>query len=262
MFDIGFIDIRIWDILDVLIVGYLIFRIYNLLKGSIAFNIFIGVVTLYLLWALVGQLEMELLSVLLDQLVSVGVIVLIIIFQPEVRRFLLLVGRSTLNQRPNFLQRILDRNFQPVESKEETLEIIKKSLLNFQKTKTGALIVLSGGMDTDTIIPTGVQVNAILSQALLESIFIKNAPLHDGAVIISGNKIIAASCILPLTSETNLPYQVGLRHRAAVGVTERLAVSAFIVSEETGTISYANSGKLVRGLKENDLMPLLKKYNQ
>ena len=176
MFDIGFIDIRIWDILDVLIVGYLIFRIYNLLKGSIAFNIFIGVVTLYLLWALVGQLEMELLSVLLDQLVSVGVIVLIIIFQPEVRRFLLLVGRSTLNQRPNFLQRILDRNFQPVESKEETLEIIKKSLLNFQKTKTGALIVLSGGMDTDTIIPTGVQVNAILSQALLESIFIKMRP--------------------------------------------------------------------------------------
>ena len=262
MFDIGFIDISIWDILDVLIVGYLIFRIYNLLKGSIAFNIFIGVVTLYLIWALVGQLEMELLSVLLDQLVSVGVIVLIIIFQPEVRRFLLLVGRSTLNQRPGFLQRILDRNFQPAGVKEELLDIIEKSLLNFRKSKTGALIVFSGGMDTDPIVHTGVRLNANLSQALLESIFIKNSPLHDGAVIISDNKIIAASCILPLTAETNLPYQVGLRHRAAVGVTERLAVSAFIVSEETGKISYANSGKLVRGVKEKDLRGLLKQYIQ
>ena len=262
MFDIGFIDISIWDVLDILIVGYLIFRIYNLLKGSIAFNIFIGVVTLYLIWALVGQLEMELLTVLLDQLVSVGVIVLIIIFQPEVRRFLLLVGRTTLKQRPGFLQRILDRNLRKGEAYEPYVTIIKETLLSFQKAKTGAIIVFSGGVETDGIQQTGIVLRAEISQPLLESIFNKNSPLHDGAVIMRNNQILAASCILPLTVETNLHYKLGLRHRAAVGVSERLEVTAFVVSEETGIISMAHNGKLTRKIKGKDLEDLIKQHYQ
>ena len=229
LFKIGFLPVRIWDVLDILIVGYLIYQIYKLLKGSIAFNIFIGVLTLYVVWWLVNQLDMDLLSAVLDQFVQVGVIIIIIIFQPEVRRFLLFLGDSTLRQRSNFLGRIIDRNFETSEENTALVNATKAALLRMGRQKTGAIIVFSKNVSLEGLINSGVSIDAQISEPLIESIFNKESPLHDGAVIINNGKIQAASCILPVSDNRRLPKNVGLRHRAAVGITERANVAAFVV---------------------------------
>ena len=151
LFKIGFLPVRIWDVLDILIVGYLIYQIYRLLKGSIAFNILIGVLTLYVVWWLVNQLEMDLLSAVLDQFVLVGVTIIVIIFQPEVRRFLLFLGDSTLRQRSNFLGRIIDRNFEKTEENTGLVNATKAALLRMSRKKTGAIIVLSKNISLSAI---------------------------------------------------------------------------------------------------------------
>ena len=260
LFDIGFLPIRIWDILDILIVGYLIYRLYRLLKGSIAFNIFVGVVLLYVIFWLVGVLKMDLLSEILKQFVNVGVIVIIIIFQPEVRRFLLLLGKTTLSQRSNFFGNWLDRNFEDIEKKQSSIQEIKSALLRLSKEKLGALVVLSKNIDLDNISHSGIPVNAELSQQLIQSIFQKESPLHDGAVVIDNHKILAASCVLPVSESPSLPKSAGLRHRAAVGITERSNVATFIVSEETGSIGFAYEGHLQRRLSEQKLLELLNEH--
>jgi diadenylate cyclase len=257
LFDIGFLPVRIWDILDILIVGYLMYQIYKLLKGNIAFNIFIGVLTLYVVWWLVNQLEMDLLAGVLDQFGRVGVIVMIIIFQPEVRRFLLFLGNSTLRQRSNFWGRIIDRNLEDTEDKTRQRQAIRAALLRMARYKTGALIVFSKNLSLDGLINSGVTIDASISEALIESIFHRKSPLHDGAMIIESGRIKAASCILPVSENTRLPKSAGLRHRAAVGITERINVACFIVSEETGAISMAFEGQLRRKLNEEELTELL-----
>lgn len=262
MFEIGFLPVRIWDILDILIVGYLIYQIYKLLRGSIAFNIFVGVVMLYVIWWLVGVLKMDLLSLLLNQVVSVGVIILIIIFQPEVRRFLLLLGNTTLRQRSNFLFRLLDRNFDDEQTKLAMTKEIKAALLRMSQKKWGALIIFSKSLNMEGISTSGIRLSAKISQQLLESIFNKQSPLHDGAVLIDNHTIVAASCILPVSDNPDLPKSAGLRHRAAVGITERMNVVAFIVSEETGAISFAFEGRLHRNVNEETLGELLEKHYQ
>lgn len=260
MFKIGFLPVRIWDILDILIVGYMMYQIYRLLRGNIAFNIFVGVLTMYVVWWLVNQLNMDLLGAVLDQFVKVGVIILIIIFQPEVRRFLLFLGKSTLRQRSNFLERIIDRNFEGSEQKVSSVNALKKALLRMSRVKTGALVVITKNLDLEGLISQGVQLDANIHETLLESIFNKSSPLHDGAVILEAGKIKFASTILPVSENQNLPRGVGLRHRAAVGITEKANVAAFVVSEETGGISYAYEGKLTRKLKEEDLSILLNQH--
>ena len=260
-FEIGFLPIRIWDILDILIVGYLIYQIYKLLRGSVAFNIFIGVILIYILSWLVKMLDMDLLSSLLGQFVSVGVLMLLIVFQPEVRRFLLILGNNTLRQRSNFFNRLLSGKLNIFESEvlTENAEAINKAILRMSRTKTGALIVFANNLNLEYFSNSGVILDAKISQPLIESIFNKESPLHDGAVVISNNKIHAASCVLPLSSNPDLPKSAGLRHRAAVGVTEHSSVTAFIVSEETGTISYAENGNLARKISEKRLKELLSK---
>ncbi|MCR9288109.1 MAG: diadenylate cyclase CdaA [Bacteroidetes bacterium] len=260
IFDIGFLPVRVWDILDILIVGYLMYRIYILLKGSIAFNIFVGVVLLYMVYWLVSVLDMDLLTVILDQFVKVGVIILVIIFQPEVRRFLLILGNTTLRQRSNFFGTWLDKNFENSEKRLTKIQEIKSALLRMSKEKTGALIVLSHNIDLESLSHSGVPINADLSQQLLQIIFHKESPLHDGAVVIDKGKILAASCVLPVTESPSLPKNAGLRHRAAVGITERSNVATFIVSEETGSIGFAFDGKLQRRLSEPKLLELLEKH--
>ncbi len=260
LFDIGFLPVRIWDILDILIVGYLMFQIYKLLRGNIAFNIFIGVLTLYVVWWLVSQLEMDLLSAVLDQFVKVGVIIIIIIFQPEVRRFLLFLGNTTLRQRSNFVGRILDRNIENTEEKARQIRAMRSALVRLSKNKTGALLVLAGNLSLDGLVSSGVSMDSEISEPLLESIFNKESPLHDGAVLISNAKIKSASCILPVSENPNLPKSAGLRHRAAVGITERANVASFVVSEETGFISYAVDGELHRRISEDELKELLNQY--
>ena len=260
LFDIGFLPIRIWDILDILIVGYLMYQIYKLLRGSIAFNIFIGFILIYVVWWLVGVLKMDLLSSLLSQFVSVGVLMLLIVFQPEVRRFLLLLGDSTLRQRSNFFRRLIDREWEANDSEMKHVTAIKKAMLRMSRTRTGALIVITKKFNPEMFNNSGVPLDAQISQPLIESIFNKESPLHDGAMVISNKRIKAASVVLPVSSNPDLPKNVGLRHRAAVGITENAEVAAFIVSEETGRISFAFEGKLERHLEEQRLEQLLSKH--
>ncbi len=255
--EIGFLPITLWDLLDVVIVGFLLFQSYKLLRGSVAINIFIGVVTLIVLSWIVRSLNMELLSSIIGLLISTGVIILIIVFQPEVRRFLLLLGNNTLRQRSKFLDTLLDRKDDDNKERKESAKQLKKALLSMSKRKEGALIILNKKANLEGIAQTGVQINADISRPLLENIFFKNSPLHDGAMLIENDKIIAAGCILPLSDSVDLPQSVGLRHRAAVGITERTEVAAFVVSEETGTISLAVNGKLYRRLSKEKVEELV-----
>ena len=260
LFQIGFLPVRFLDVLDILIVGYLMYQIYKLLRGSVAFNIFIGFILIYVVNWLVHLLEMNLLASILGQLVSVGVLMLLIIFQPEVRRFLLFIGDSTIRQRSNFISRLLDRN-QPVGANRlQYLQAIKAAIINLSRSKRGALIVFANNINLEFFADSGVQLNAFISQQLIESVFAKDSPLHDGAMIISRDKVKAASCILPVSTNTNLPSSAGLRHRAGVGVTENTNVSAFIVSEENGQISFAHEGQLKQLLTEADLTQLLEQH--
>lgn len=257
LFDIGFLPIRLLDIFDILIVGYLIYWVYKLLRGSIAFNIFIGVITLYIFASIVHALQMELLSELLNAFVGVGVILVVIIFQPEVRRFLLLLGNTTLKQRFNFLGNFLEKKDKEQEELQREIHHFKKAMLRMARTKTGALIVFTQNANLEFFSNSGVRLEAQISQPLIESIFNKDSPLHDGAMVIANHQIYAASCILPVSSNLNLPKGVGLRHRSGVGVTENTSVVSFIVSEETGRISFAQEGRLKRNLNESELTALL-----
>jgi diadenylate cyclase len=257
LIDIGFLNFSIWDVVDILVVGYLIYQVYRLLRGSVAFNIFVGVVLLYVIWWLVKALKMELLSLILGQFVSVGVLVIAIVFQPELRRFLLILGNQTLKGRLNLLN--LTEKKTDIDISRDIHEL-KVTLMDLSKNHIGALIVLAKNMNLQPLIETGVALDAEIKKPLLQSIFNKESPLHDGAVIIDNQRIRAASCILPLSENKHLPPEAGLRHRAAVGVSEMANVAAFVVSEENGRISMAWQGNINFDLSENQLIDSLEKH--
>lgn len=257
LFDIGFLPIRFLDLLDIGIVGYLMFLIYKLLRGSVAFNIFIGVVLLYFIYWLVGISDMNLLHQVLGQFVSVGFIILIIIFQPEIRRFLLLLGDTTIKQRSNFFSKLLQRNEDDEVNNQAQITAISSAMSKMSKEKTGALIVITQTPNLGSLVNSGTKMDAILTEPLLLTIFNKETPLHDGAVIIFNQKILSASSVLPVSDNPNLPRRAGLRHRAAVGITENTDVASFVVSEESGKISYAHQGKLSQNISIEELERLL-----
>ena len=259
LFQIGFLPIDIWDFLDVFIVAVILYQLYRLLKGSIALNIFVGMVLLFLSYQVFQALEMDLLSSILTQFINIGFISLIIIFQPEVRRFLLLLGTNTLKQRDSVWSRLLGRE-EDVHLNSPELEDISRAFQRLARSKTGALLVLTQEADPDTVITGGTPLRADISYGLLVSIFHKESPLHDGAVVIESRRISRASAILPVSESDILPKAVGLRHRAAVGVTEKIDVVCFIVSEETGKMSFTRGGELERGLSEKRLRDLLLEY--
>ncbi len=262
LIQIGFLTVTFWDFLDVLIVGYLLFKVYKLLKGSLAFNIFIGVILVYCAWWLVAFLGMPLLSSILGQFISVGIIALLILFQPEVRRFLLLVGQGSFEARFKFLERFLKQN-PTIDSqnpiKEETIRAIIRAMEQMAQTKTGALIVISANSSLEGLYSSGVVLNADISTQLLCSIFNKESPLHDGAIIVRDNKIMAASCVLPVSENPKIPQKLGLRHRAAIGITEQTTALTFIVSEETGKISCARNGEIKTAISDEKMYQLLQK---
>lgn len=257
LFAIGFLEIRFWDILDIVIVGFLIYHIYKLLKGNIAFNIFIGLLLIYVVYWLVKELRMDLLTAVLDQFVSIGVIIVVIIFQPEIRRFLLFLGNTTLKQRSKFFKKLLDKNGEDIEKIKSDINTIVRAVNWLSKRKIGALMVMAKTKELDGITNPGIILDAEINAELLESIFNKNSPLHDGAVIIFDGKIYAASAVLPLSDHLNLPPSAGLRHRAAIGLTERTNSAAIVVSEETGQISYSIGGNLEIQIKPENLQQLL-----
>ena len=249
-----FIQVRVFDIIDILLVALLFYWFYRILKGTSAISIFLGIVAIFLIWQVVKALQMELLSSILGAFVSVGFIALIIIFQPEIRRFLFTIGSQAkerkLTQKFKFLR--VGNNDQL------DTEALTKACLNMSEIKQGALILLTRKNNLDDIVSTGVIVNADLSHPLIENIFFKNSPLHDGAMIIRNNRIMAARCILPVSQKTNIPGHYGLRHRAAIGVTEVNDCIALVVSEETGNISMVTNGD-IRTVNPSGLKELIEK---
>jgi diadenylate cyclase len=258
LIQIGFLTVTLWDILDILIVGYLLYQIFKLLRGSLGFNIFLGLVFIYVLWWLVSALGMPLLTTILGQFISVGMIALLILFQPEVRRFLLFVGQGSLQSQ--FVERLLNRaNTTSDPQKEKSIREIIRASEEMAADKVGALMLISLGAGLEGYYSSGVMLNAEVSTQLLLSIFNKHSPLHDGATIISGNQVVAASCVLPVSDRPGIPQSLGLRHRAAIGITEATNVVAFIISEETGQISFARRGEIVQNISSEQMGKLLRK---
>lgn len=254
LFKIGFLEVRWLDVIDVIITAFLLYKVYDLLKGTVAINIFLGIIAIYVLWWLCSRvLDMKLLGGILGQFIGVGVLALIIVFQQEVRRFLILLGSKNIFKNSRIARRFFIKGFQFDSESKTDLKPIIKACTSMSKSKTGAIMVIERKTDLNFYAETGDVLNADLSKRAIESIFFKNSPLHDGAIIISGNKIKAARCVLPVTDNTELPAQYGMRHRAALGITEQSDAVAIIVSEETGAIAVAVDGKIQTNIDPEDL---------
>lgn len=254
----SFIDIRILDFLDIFLVAFLLYEFYQLIRGTVAINIFIGIFMTYLIWMLVRAFNMHLISSILGQVMGLGVIALVIVFQQEIRRFLLIMGTQYFSNPQYSFGKLLRFFSEPSGQEIEQIAPIISACKHLSETHTGALIVISNKTRLSTYAETGEILNATVSNRLIESIFFKNSPLHDGGVIISNNKIISAGCILPISSNKRLPKHLGLRHRAALGTSEHTDAIIIIVSEETGYISVAKLGKLKVKLTINELIDFLK----
>lgn len=229
-----FIKVGFFDILDILLVAFVLYQVYRLIKGTSAMNIFAGIFTLYVLWFVVKALNMELISSILGQFIGVGVIALLIVFQQEIRKFLLLVG-SRYNVNNVFT---IDKLLKKPIVKDSIVDVLVDTCDYLSSTKTGALIVLEKNVGLSSYAQSGVSIKSEISSELLKNIFFKNSPLHDGAVIIASNKIVAARCILPVSDRVNIPGSMGLRHRAALGLSEVSDAHIIVVSEETGNITF------------------------
>ena len=234
-----FFEFGIKDIIDILLVAILLYYIYRLMKESRSLNVFMGILVFVVLWLVVAQvLQMKLLGSILDKFVSVGVIVLVVLFQEEIRKFLYNLGA---HQRMRTFRRffsINEKKQDPQKLKQVIMPIVM-SCMSRSKKKVGALIVIQRTTPLDDIVATGESLDASINQRLIENLFFKNSPLHDGAMIIAGDRIKAAGCILPVSHDLNIPKELGLRHRAALGITHESDSIAIVVSEETGGISVA-----------------------
>ncbi len=250
---IGFLEVRALDIIDIILVGFLIYQLYKLLKGSLALNIFISLIFIYMASQLVKALDMKMLSGILGQFIDVGVILLLIIFQPEIRRFLIFIGRGNILNKENVWKKFISKKITGMTDIENMVNELNIAISNLSKTKTGALIIFPQTSELQSYADTGVLINGMVSGKFLESIFNKKSPLHDGAAIIVGNKIKAANCVLPISENPDLPQRIGMRHRAAVGITEISDALAVIVSEETGHLSYSLKGELKTDLSLEEL---------
>ena len=251
----SFIDITLIDIIDILVVALIMFQIYRLTRGTNALRIVTGILIVYLLWIVVRVLKMELLSMILGQIIGVGVIALIVVFQQEIRRFLL----TQYSHRKNTL---FGRWFKSRQSLDRTLEWIDpivNACADMAASKTGALIVIGRSISLDPLIERGEPIDARVSSALIKTIFFKNSPLHDGAIVIANGRIAAARCVLPSTEREMVPSEFGMRHRAALGASEVTDALVIAVSEERGTISVARKGHIRQNLTPIQLRTHLSK---
>lgn len=251
-FDLSIMGFK--DILDILLVAFLLYKSYKVMKSSGSINIFTGIMVFIIIWVIVSQvLQMRLLGSIFDKLVSVGVIALIVLFQDEIRQFLLTLGSR---YRTSSLFRFLKNRNSSEGGKNDIMPIVM-ACLNMSKGKVGALIVIERDVPLENIARTGDIIDANINQRLIENIFFKNSPLHDGAMIISGKRIKAAGCILPVSHNMNIPKELGLRHRAALGVSQETDAMTIIVSEETGGISIAYKGEFYLKLNAEELERML-----
>ena len=242
----AFIHIRLLDVIDIILVAILLYQLYMLIRGTVAYSITMGIAIIYLFWWAVRALQMELLSSILGSVLGVGVIALIIVFQQEIRRFLIFLGSRYMDGNRISFEKILNLRF---EAKSQVkIRSILKAVLQFSQEKTGALIVIRKKSNLDMYAETGDVLNAETSSRLFSSIFNKTSPLHDGAVIVENDKVKAARVILPVTDQQDLPPEYGLRHRAGLGISEVTDSLVVIVSEETGQISLSENGILQKNI--------------
>lgn len=255
-----FFDFGLKDFIDILLVALMLYYIYRLMRESRSLNIFVGILIFIVVWVFVAQiLEMRLLGTILDKLVSVGAIALIVIFQEDIRKFLYNLGAR---QRV----RTIVRFFSSKRADEHDTTTLKRSVIpvvmacmSMAKNKVGALIVVQRNSPLDDIVTTGESINADINQRLIENIFFKNSPLHDGAMLIANRRILAAGCILPVSHNLDIPKDLGLRHRAALGMSQESDALVIIVSEETGYISIAKGGQFRLRLSAEELETILTK---
>ncbi|MCL2328531.1 MAG: diadenylate cyclase [Bacteroidetes bacterium] len=239
-----FITFRLIDALDILLVASLMYLIFRHIRGTVGMNIFFGVIAFYITWLIVRASGMILLSSILGQFISVGVLVLIILFKDEIRQFLIVLGNRYFFKKQHFkLEKLMNVKYT---ISQHSIEEIIDALSTMSASRTGALIVVSPNIEFDTYMQTGVEIDAKVNSNLLQSIFYKNSPLHDGAVFIVGNNIRAAKCILPTTTDKSLPAEYGLRHRSAIAMSNVTNALILVVSEENGNVSYCLHGKITK----------------
>ena len=249
-----FISFGLTDLIDILLVAILLYYSYRLMKESRSLNIFFGVLVFIVFWLFVSQiLEMRLLGTLLDRIVSVGAIALLILFQEEIRRFFFNIGT---HQRVRSAVRFFSGEEKQTHKREDIIPIVM-ACLSMSKQKVGALIVMQRSLPLNDFVRSGEYIDARISQRLIENIFFKNSPLHDGGMIISNKRITAAGCILPVAHDMNMPKELGLRHRAAMGISQETDALAIVVSEETGNISIAFRGSFQLHISAEDLERIL-----
>ena len=231
------------DILDILLVAAIIYLLFRWIRGSTAINIFIAIIIVLVVRVIAEAIGMKMISSLLGTLIDMGAVALVIIFQPEVRRFLSSLGRKagTTLERQSFLQRIFPA-WRDRQMDTHAVQEITEACREMSNLKQGALILIQRKNSLDDIIATGDRIDAEVGRRLIMNIFFKNSPLHDGAMIISDNRIVAARCTLPITERTDLPARYGMRHKAAIGISEQCDADVLVVSEETGGISLVRGG--------------------
>ena len=253
----GFLDLSFTDILDILLVALLIFSVFRWLKDSAAMNIFLTIIFIYVLMVVVDALHMKMMSKLVSTFIDVGVLALIVIFQPEIRHFMMKFGagakigsktRTVVNKLLGLSKGTMDNS---------TVNEITEACRTMSEQKTGALIVIPHEININYIIETGDKIDALVSRRLLLNLFFKNSPLHDGAVIISGDRVVAARCTLPITDKTDIPAKFGMRHKAAIGISEETDADVIVVSEETGDVSFVKQGNVTKVNNLNELKLLL-----
>ena len=250
---------KIVDILDIILLGVIIFLAFRWLRGSSAMSIFVAIVSLYIIRVLVGAFDMRLMTAIMDMILDVGVLALIVIFQPEIRKFLIRLGNRYMNNAKGreIIDKILGKKNGTNMSASEEVNEITEACRRMSEEKTGALIVITHKNPLEEVIGTGDRIDAGIHRRLITNLFFKNSPLHDGALVISGDRIVAARCTLPITERTNIPAHYGMRHKAAIGITEDSDADAIVVSEETGKISFVKNGSVTAINNINELKLML-----
>ena len=253
-----FFEFGIKDAIDILLVGMMLYYVYRLMRESRSLNVFVGITIFIVVWLFVSQvLEMKLLGTILDKLASVGVIAIIVLFQDDIRKFLINLGtRRRIRSLARFFMPKHARNKDQEQLKRDIMPLVM-ACMQMSKGRVGALIVIQRSMSLGDIVATGEVVNANINQRLIENIFFKNSPLHDGAMVIANHRIEAAGCKLPVSHDLSIPKELGLRHRAALGMSQESDALVIIVSEETGGISIAAGGSFRLRLSAEQLEAVL-----
>ena len=253
----GFLGMSLVDALDILLVALIIFVVFRWIRGSAALNIFLAVIVIYAMVVVVDALGMNLMRALLGTFVDVGVVALIVIFQPEIRRFLYRIGSETKlsGKGKALLDKLLRKQVRPMDS--AAVNEVAEACRTMSNEKTGALMVFPHANSLDFIIETGDRIDAAISRRLIMNLFFKNSPLHDGAMIIADDRIVAARCTLPITARTDIPARFGMRHKAAIGISEQTDADVIVVYEETGDVSFVRKGEVTHIGNMNELKLLL-----